>query len=134
MMEPSSDYATESLRLAREMLRDAKFMLQQQSYRSAADRAYYAMFHAVRAALYKDRVEIPKTHAGLRNLFGQHFLLVGKLPPDVGRWLGEAFRLRQQGDYEVLTHVAKETVEGTVINAEKFVELVSGYVEKNATD
>src|SRR5437016_7197977 len=94
MTEPSKDYTTESLRLAREMLRDANLMLENDSYRSAIDRAYYAMFHAVRAALHKEGVEIPKTHAGLRNLFGQHFLTTGKLPKDLGRSLGQTFRLR----------------------------------------
>ncbi len=46
MMEASKSFWTESLRLAREMLYDAKFMLQSDRYRSAVDRAYYAMFHA----------------------------------------------------------------------------------------
>lgn len=129
MTEASKGYTTESLRLAREMLQDAKLMLKEESYRSAADRAYYAMFHAVRAAFHKDGVEIPKTHAGLRNLFGQHFLVIGKLPKDLGRWLGQAFRLRQQSDYEVHIRLAKEPVEQTVTNAEKFVQIVTEYVE-----
>jgi hypothetical protein len=110
------------------MLKDARLMLQQESYRSAADRAYYAMFHAVRAVLFKDGVEIPKTHAGLRNLFGQHFLVTGKLPKDLGRWLGEAFRLRQQGDYEVHTDLSKEPVERVVNAAEKFVQTLAEHV------
>ena len=67
MTDPSKSFTTESLWLAREMLADARLMLERESYRSAVDRAYYAMFHAVRAALHKDGVDLPKTHAGLRS-------------------------------------------------------------------
>lgn len=129
MTEPSKTFTTESLRLAREMLQDARLMLHSESYRSAIDRAYYAMFHAARGALHHAGVELPKTHAGLRNLFGQHFLVTEKLPKDLGKWLGQAFRLRQQGDYEVHTDVGKEPVEEAVANAENFVQVVAAYLE-----
>lgn len=62
------------------MLHDAKLMLQSDRYRSAIDRAYYAMFHASRAALHMDSLELPKTHAGaqvspfLRGFTGYHVL------------------------------------------------------------
>ena len=36
---------------AKECLRDAKLLLAGESYRSAANRAYYAIFHAMRAVL-----------------------------------------------------------------------------------
>jgi uncharacterized protein (UPF0332 family) len=105
-------------------------MLERESYRSAVDRAYYAMFHAVRAALHKERVDLPKSHAGLRNLFGQHFLLNDKLDKNLGRWLGQAFRLRQQGDYEVHTQLQREPAEEALANAEKFVQIVVDYIGK----
>lgn len=129
MTEPSKTFATESLRLAREMLSDAMLMLERESYRSAVDRGYYAMFHAVRAALHNEGVDLPKSHAGLRNLFGQHFLVTDKLNKDLGRWLGQVFRLRQQGDYEVHADVGKEAVEEAVANAEKFVQILADYIE-----
>ena len=39
---------------AKECLRDAKLLLAGESYRSAANRAYYAIFHAMRAVLALD--------------------------------------------------------------------------------
>ena len=130
MTEPSKTFTTESLRLAREMLSDAKLMLDRESYRSAVDRSYYAMFHAARAALHNEGVDLPKSHAGLRNLFGQHFLVTDKLNRDLGRWLGQAFRLRQQGDYEVHADVGREAVEEGIANAEKFLQIVTDYTER----
>ena len=43
---------------AKECLRDAKLLLAGESYRSAANRAYYAIFHAMRAVLALDGVDI----------------------------------------------------------------------------
>ena len=131
MMGSSKTFATESLRLATEMLSDAKLMLESDSYRSAVDRAYYAMFHAARAALHTESAVLPKSHAGLRNLFGQHFLVSGKLSKDLGQWLGQAFRLRQQGDYEVHADVSEEAAEEAVVNAEQFLNAVTDYIERN---
>ena len=46
---------------AKECLRDAKLLLAGESYRSAANRAYYAIFHAMRAVLALDgRYEAPQ--------------------------------------------------------------------------
>ena len=43
---------------AKECLRDAKLLLAGESYRSAANRAYYAIFHAMRAVLaFSARIE-----------------------------------------------------------------------------
>jgi len=130
MMEASKSFSTESLRLAREMLYDAKLMLQSDRYRSAVDRAYYAMFHASRAALHMDSLELPKTHAGLRNLFGQHFLITDKLPKDLGKWLSQAFRLRQRGDYEVHAEIEEERVQETIANAENFLHTIAAYLQQ----
>ena len=46
---------------AKECLRDAKLLLAGESYRSAANRAYYAIFHAMRAVLALDGVDMSTT-------------------------------------------------------------------------
>ena len=49
---------------AKECLQDAKLLLAGESYRSAANRAYYAIFHAMRAVLALDGVDM-KHHSGI---------------------------------------------------------------------
>ena len=49
---------------AKECLRDAKLLLAGESYRSAANRAYYAIFHAMRTVLALDGVDM-KHHSGI---------------------------------------------------------------------
>ncbi len=43
--EPSGDYVREQLRLAEEALSDARYLLEDNRLKAAANRAYYAMFH-----------------------------------------------------------------------------------------
>lgn len=128
MTEPSTDFTTRSLQLAREMMRDAELMLEQGGFRTAADRAYYAMFHAARAVLYSADLDLPKTHVGLQHLFGQHFILTGKLPEELGRSLRRAFRLRQQSDYEVHASVEEAIVSETIELAINFIETTAKFL------
>lgn len=70
----SQEYAREQLRLADEVLSDAGYLLDDNRLRAAANRAYYAMFHATQATLSHVEVSAPKTHAGTINLFGKHII------------------------------------------------------------
>ena len=61
---------------AKECLRDAKLLLAGESYRSAANRAYYAIFHAMRAVLALDGVDM-KHHSGMKTPLQSELLGVG---------------------------------------------------------
>jgi len=130
MTAPSQDFVARSLELAREMLRDARDLSGSGSLRSAADRAYYAMFHGARAILRKEGVDLPRSHGGLQRLFGRELILSGKLPREAGRWFGAAYDLRQRSDYQIFTRVDREAVEETIQSASSFVELIERTVGK----
>lgn len=90
----------------------------------AANRAYYAMFDAARAALLASGVpvepDIGRTHSGLIGAFGNFLVKNGPVPKDMGRLLNRAHEIRQAADYNgdsVEPADAKEMVE----QAETFV-------------
>ena len=64
----------------------------------AANRAYYAMFHAVQAALATTNVRMPRTHNATITLFSREFVRTGTLDRAHSRNLQDAFDLRQQSD------------------------------------
>ncbi len=70
-MEPTKEYAKKCLKLAQEYLEDSKKLLELKRFRSAINRAYYAMFHAAQAILAFKGIAPLKTHKGLRELFGK---------------------------------------------------------------
>ena len=58
------DYATYRLERAREDLKAARLLFQNDNYRVANNRAYYAMFHFMRAVLVFDNFDSSK-HSGV---------------------------------------------------------------------
>jgi uncharacterized protein (UPF0332 family) len=67
----------------------------------AANRAYYAMFHAAAAALRAKRITLPKTHSQVLGLFSRHFVKEGLMPSSVGRALQVGEQLRYNADYRI---------------------------------
>ncbi|GAB3022624.1 HEPN domain-containing protein [Spirosoma pulveris] len=62
--------------LAEACLRDSRYLLRNKSYRSAAGRAYYVYFDAVRALLASRNVSI-KSHSAIKMLLGEHVVQSG---------------------------------------------------------
>jgi len=90
----------------------------------AANRAYYAMFDAARAALLTSGApvepDIGRTHSGLIGAFGNYLVKNGPVLKEVGRLLNRAHEIRLVADYKgdsVEPADAKELVE----QAETFV-------------
>jgi uncharacterized protein (UPF0332 family) len=84
------------LQMVNRALASAQIPLADNDTDGACNRAYYAMFDAVHAALLAAGVtSMSKTHSGLMQLFSQHFVRTGKLPADFGRSLQRVHALRQ---------------------------------------
>jgi len=62
------------------------------------NRLYYAVFHAVQAALY-DRGFEPTSHGGVISLFGSEIIAADDAPRRDGRFFSRLSELRQQADY-----------------------------------
>lgn len=89
----------------------------------AANRAYYAMFDAARAALLafgapaEPDVGPPITHSGLIGAFGSFLVKNGPVPKHAGRLLNRAHEIQLVADYSghsVESADAKEVVEQAV--------------------
>lgn len=69
----------------------------------AANRAYYAMFDAARAALLASGApiapDIGRTHSGLIGAFGNFLVKNGPVSKEVGRLLNRAHEIRLVADY-----------------------------------
>jgi uncharacterized protein (UPF0332 family) len=84
----------------------------------AANRAYYAMFDAARAALLASGApvapDIGRTHSGLIGAFGNFLVKNGPVSKEVGRLLNRAHEIRLVADYNgdsVEPAAAKEMME-----------------------
>lgn len=95
----------------------------------AANRLYYAMFHAARAALLTVGRPARGRHATIINQFGIHLCKSGPLPAELGRVINEAQELRTEGDYTAAKLDAAEVSE-YVLKADEFVTSIKGFMAR----
>lgn len=102
----------------------ARALLELGDVDGAANRAYYAMFDAARAALLASGApvgpDIGRTHNGLIGAFGNHLVKNGPVPKEVGRLLNRAHEIRQVADYNGESVEPDDALE-VVEQAEAFV-------------
>jgi hypothetical protein len=105
---------------AERMLDAARDNLRLGHLETAVSRAYYAAFHAAEAVLRVEGQE-PRSHQGLKNLFGLLLVKTGRLPVELGRILADLKNGREEGDYALFPTVAVEDASRAVTDAEHFV-------------
>lgn len=59
-----------------------------------------------------------------------HFVLTGKLPPELGRFYSRLFSKRSTGDYEDFVNHSRETVDELLPSAKLFVKSIDILIEK----
>lgn len=73
-------------------------------WNGAANRLYYAVFHAVSALLIHDQHQV-NTHQGSYGLFGLYYIKTGKLPVEFGRLYSQLQTMREDSDYNCIYDV-----------------------------
>jgi uncharacterized protein (UPF0332 family) len=81
----------------------ARVLLERGDMAGAANRAYYAMFDAARAALLAAGadagLDAARSHSGLIAAFGSHLVKGGLMTKEMGRILNRAHEMRLAADY-----------------------------------
>ena len=122
--DPSQEYIARQLELADEALDDAEFLLESGRYKSTANRAYYAMFHAAMAALMRSGGDLPRTHGGVTNQFGLRYVRTGIIDSELAGTLQDVYELRRQSDYELYAYFEEDEIQQAVQNARAFVSAI----------
>jgi uncharacterized protein (UPF0332 family) len=110
---------------ARESLASARADLEAGRLNGACSRAYYAMFHAARAALeMRGFATGGQRHGTIIGRFGRTFVKHGPLDPGLGRALNKTLELRREDDYD-LASPDPDDVRLALQNAEALVDAIS---------
>ena len=123
-----TDLAVYRLEKAKDCLRAAEYLIELKEYLSVLNRAYYAIFHAVRAILAIDGVD-RKKHSGVISYFQQNYVKSGIFDKEYSRVVQDAFEVRQESDYEDFYVISKEDAVLQYENAKKFVAAVEEYIK-----
>lgn len=98
-------------------------------YNTAVNRMYYACYYAASALLISAKI-IVKSHEGVRQQLGMHFVQSGLIPPELGRFYSRLFSKRSTGDYDDFVNHTLQTVEELYPQAVLFVDVIKAYIDK----
>lgn len=113
---------------AEECLDAAKSLLSSDNYKSAANRSYYAIFHAMRAVLAFDGIDM-KHHSGIISEFRRLYIKTGVFETKLSEIISVLFDIRTDSDYDDFFVLSKEEVIEQIQNAEYFLATIFQYLQ-----
>ncbi len=124
----SKDLVQHRLEQAKRELKDAKLLYNDNSYLSANNRAYYAIFHSIRAVLALEPIDFKK-HKDVVAYFNKNYVNPEIFPRTLGKRIMQAKRIREDSDYDDEYVANKEATENQIETAEELINLVEKYIE-----
>ena len=95
----------------------------------AANRKYYACFHAVQA-LFVNRGISGNTHKGMISQFSMNFVKTNEIATSYGSFLSRMMQLRQKADYNCFYDIGEEDVRTLSKPTHEFVNVVLSKINK----
>ena len=114
---------------AKQCLVSADALLNINDLRGAVNRAYYAVFHAMRSVLILEGKDFAK-HSGVISYFRREYIKTGIFTVDISDTITELFNNRSSGDYDDYFDFTEEEVRDMIGEAEQFVSVIGAYHEK----
>ena len=87
---------------------------------AALNRLYYACFYTATALLFSKNI-FTKTHTGVKQMLGLHFISTGQLSLTLGQFYSNIFRSRQGYDYDDFADADMEMVKDFAAIAKEFI-------------
>ena len=123
-----SGFARYRLERAKQDLSDAEFNYKHKRYLNANNRAYYSIFHAIKAVLALERVDF-KRHKDVIGYFNHHYVKTEIFPKMISKKIGQASKVREDSDYDDEYIPDAEKTKIQIDTASEVIELVEKYIE-----
>lgn len=120
-------YVKYRMETAKENIESAQILLDANKVKPAANRVYYAVFHAMRAILAIDGVDF-KHHSGVISYFRKEYIKTGKFDKRFSDIIGITSMIRSGSDYDDYYMVAPEDVKQLIGQAQEFYDAVQKYI------
>ena len=99
-----------------------------QGIKSAANRSYYAVFHAMRAVLAFDEIDM-KHHSGIVSELRRRYIKTEIFETRMSEIISVLFDVRTDSDYDDFFVISKADTAVQIENAEYFVSSVRAYLK-----
>lgn len=127
MDDNAKHLAYHRLENSKQCIISAKKLVEINDYKGAANRSYYAIFHAMRSILALDGIDFSK-HSGVSSYFRREYIKTEILPKELSRIILDAFEIRGDSDYDDYYVLSKRDVEEQIDNAKIFYDEIMKYV------
>ena len=116
------------LNKAKETLKTAEMIFKEgKDFTSANNRAYYAIFYAIRAVLAIKEIDF-KRHKDVLAYFNKEYVNKEIFPKMIGRKIAQAQRIREDSDYDDDYEPSFEKTEQQIKTAQELIILVEKYI------
>jgi len=128
--EDRNALVTLRLEKAKKTLIEAKDNIELGHWHAATNRLYYACFYAVCALLVQKGITA-RTHSGVVNQLGLHFVKEGLISEEQNKLYVRLFGLRQTGDYDDWIILQEDDVTPFVEPVQTFIEEIENLIMNN---
>lgn len=116
------------LEQSKENIEEAEALFSINKFKGASNRAYYAIFHAIKALLALEETDFKK-HSSVIAYFNKEYVSKNIFSRELGKRIGEARFFREKSDYVDFYIVTKEeckeqieTARTVIIEIEKYIK------------
>ncbi|MCR5533724.1 MAG: HEPN domain-containing protein [Bacteroidaceae bacterium] len=106
---------------------DVVFCAKEGRWESAANRLYYALFHAMSALLISDGYTV-KSHRGVISMFGEHYVRTDIFSKQDGSLLSELVIMRDNADYNCFFEADEEKLKPFIEPTKQLIEKIERYI------
>lgn len=125
----SKELAIHRIEQAKEDFAAGELLYSQKFYKSANNRAYYSIFHSIKAVLALEPIDF-KRHKDVLAHFNKNYINTEVFPKDMGRKIVNASIIREDSDYDDEFVVDANKTKEQLGVAKELIKLVEEYVEK----
>ena len=123
----SKELAKHRLEQAKEDLEAGKLLYDKNFYKSANNRAYYSIFHSIKAVLALEPIDF-KRHKDVLAYFNKNYINKEIFSRMMGRKIQNASAIREDSDYDDEFIVDADKTNEQLKTAEELIELVDKYI------
>lgn len=115
------------LNQAKENLEEAEVLFNNNKYKGASNRAYYSIFHSIKAILALEQVDFKK-HSSVIAYFNKEYIAKNIFSRDLGKRVSEARFYREKSDYVDFYIVTKEECKDQLETAKIMIDNAERYI------
>ena len=123
----SKELANHRVEQAKEDFQAGVLLYEKNFYKSANNRAYYSIFHSIKAVLSLEPIDF-KRHKDVIAYFNKNYINTEIFPKSMGRRIQNASTIREYSDYDDEFVVNADKSKEQLDTAEELIKLVENYI------